>query len=199
MLRVDAHNPDPGAIRAAVVALGAGELVILPTDTVYGLAADPRVDGAEEKIFGAKTRDRNKPIPLLAGSLEDIERSGARLDPVARRLAQHFWPGPLTLVLPVGSREEGFRIPAHAVTLAVLRAAGTVLRVTSANRSGDPPACRAADALQALHDRVGVVLDAGPSPGGQPSTVVKLYGAELRILREGALPLRALQEAMGMV
>jgi L-threonylcarbamoyladenylate synthase len=185
---VDAAHPEPAAIKHAVKVLRAGGLVIVPTETVYGLAADPQVDGAEERIYEAKTRDRGKPIPLMATSLDAVKHHGATLSPLARRLARRYWPGPLTLVLPCGDRTEGFRVPDHAVTQALLKASGGVLRVTSANVSGEPAAVDAATASAALGDRVGLVLDAGPAGLAQESTVVDATGKKLRVLRKGAIP-----------
>ncbi len=188
IIPVDARRPDPAAVRRAVKVLRAGGLVIVPTETVYGLAADPGVDGAEDRIYEAKARDRGKPIPLLATSQEAVARWGGTLSCAARRLARRYWPGPLTLVLPCGDRAEGFRVPDHAVTQALLKAAGGVLRVTSANVSGDPAARNAQEALAALGDRVGLVLDAGPAALGRESTVVDATGEVVKVLREGAIP-----------
>ena len=127
-------------------------------------------------------------MALLAANCAQIERWPARLGFVARALAQRYWPGALTLVLPAGNGWEGFRIPAHAATRTILSAAGRVLRVTSANRSGLPPALTAAAAAAALGDGVELVLDTGPAPGGRPSTVVKIEETTITILREGAIP-----------
>ena len=182
---------DRGAIAAAVAALRAGELVILPTDTVYGVAADESVAGAVDRLRAAKGRDAGKPIPLLAAGVADVVSRTGGLEPVARRLAETFWPGPLTLVLPVGEGSEGFRVPDHPVALALLRAAGGVLRVTSANRSGEADTCTAKAAAAALGAAVAVVLDAGPVPGGIPSTVVRVANGEMTVLREGAVSEKA--------
>lgn len=182
---------DQRSVRSVVAALKAGSLIILPTETVYGLAADPGVAGAEDRIYEAKVRERGKPIPLMASDLSSIERAGAKLSPEARRLAYRYWPGPLTLVLNCGSRTEGFRIPAHPVTLAVLEAAGGLLRVTSANRSGEPSPTNAASALQSLKTSVKLVLDAGPCQLGVESTVVDATGENLKIIRQGALSAEA--------
>jgi tRNA threonylcarbamoyl adenosine modification protein (Sua5/YciO/YrdC/YwlC family) len=176
------------AIRPAIEALQRGALILMPTDTVYGLAADARLPRAQERLYEAKSRDRGKPIPLLAASAADAEAFGAVLNGVERRLAEKFWPGPLTLVLKVGDRKEGFRVPAHDVALALLRAGCGVLRVTSANISGEPPALTAEDAVRRVGGSVEVVLDAGPSPGGIPSTVAEVINGNIRILREGAIP-----------
>lgn len=187
IVRVNREQPEKATILEAVKVLRAGGLMILPTETVYGLAADPRVEGAEERLIAAKDRDRGKPIPLMAASLADVERYGAVLSPAARRLAMRYWPGPLTLVLSCGSRTEGFRVPAHPVALAVVNAAGGILRVTSANKSGEPAAKTVKEALSTLGSIPALALDAGPSVLGIESTVVDATGASFKILRQGAL------------
>jgi len=187
--RLDPHRPDRRLIAEAAAALGRGGLVVVPTETVYGLAADPRVRGAVSGIYGAKGRERGKPVTLLAADVEQVRAAcGGRLGRRAARLAARYWPGPLTLVVRTGKGFEGFRVPDHAVARALLREAGAALAVTSANRSGEPPAVTARQAAAALGSRVAVILDAGRSRGGVPSTVVKVDGRRVEILREGAIP-----------
>lgn len=184
-----------GALDEALAVLRRGGLVALPTDTVYGVAADPGVPGAEERLGQAKGRTEDKAIPLLAADCDQVERWPARLTPLARKLARKYWPGALTMVLECGGgRREGFRVPAHAAALALLRAAGT-LRVTSANRSGAAPALTAQAAAEALGAGVELVLDAGPAPGGRPSTVIRVDGDTVAVLREGAIPGREILAA----
>ncbi|MBI2438937.1 MAG: threonylcarbamoyl-AMP synthase [Lentisphaerae bacterium] len=171
-----------------VAALRQGELVILPTDTVYGVAADPRAPGAERRLFRAKRRLDDKPIPLLAADCRQVEACQARLGGIGRALANRYWPGALTMVLKTGDGWEGFRVPDHPAALAILRAFGRPLRVTSANRSGRPPALTVKAAVTALGSVVALAVDAGPSPGGVPSTVVQIELGKHLILREGAIP-----------
>lgn len=190
--------PDQRLIKDAVTVLRKGGLIVLPTDTVYGLAADPRHAGAERRLDLAKHRLETKPIPLLAADCMQIEQMGAELGDIEKELARQYWPGALTLVLPVGPPEmssagqgysfEGFRIPDHPVALAVLRITGSPLRVTSANLSGEPPALFAESAVKALGGSIELVLDAGPVPGGVPSTVIRLANGAFEVLREGAIP-----------
>jgi len=180
----------------------------MPTDTVYGIAADPRIRGAEDRLCDAKGRDRDKPIPLLAAGISEVEKHGAILGWLERKLAEKFWPGPLTLVLAVSRRTsaaaarslqvaparyfEGFRVPDCDVALALLREVGGVLRVTSANRSGEPPALTAQEAVCSVGQFASVVLDTGAAPGGIPSSVVKVENRKVRMLREGVIPARSL-------
>ena len=193
LIRVDPVRPAPEAIAAAADVLRRGGVAILPTDTVYGIAADPLAAGAEQRIYAAKGRDAGKPIPLLVSDISDVARWGAVIGRRGRALARRYWPGPLTLVLRTGEGFEGFRVPNHPVTLAVLKAAGGILRVTSANRSGAPAARDAAAARAALGAHVDLVLDAGPAPLGLESTVVREEGEDVRVLREGAIPARDIQ------
>lgn len=188
ILRVDPHNPDEGAVRAAVAALASGRLVVIPTETVYGLCADPRNEAAMASLCAAKGRPEEKKCARLVAGLEPLLRAGAILCPAARALAERFWPGPLTLVLDTPGGAEGFRWPDHGAALAVLRAFGRPIAATSANRSGGAPALTAPDAVDALGDAVEVVLDGGPVPGGVASTVVRIHDGQVGILRAGAIP-----------
>lgn len=188
-ITIDAQHPDSASIQTAARILRQGGLIILPTETVYGLAAAADQPEAEEAIFRAKARDPRKPIPLLASDLAAVERWGARFTPRARRVAERYWPGALTLVLPVGDRWEGFRVPDHTVARAVAAAAGGVLRVTSANLSGAPAAVTADQAETALGGQVDLILNAGPCQWMQASTVVKVVAEGPWILvREGVIP-----------
>lgn len=184
------------AVRTCARLLRAGELVIIPTDTVYGVAADPRVPSAVARLYAVKGRWARKPVALLAAGLRAVEAYGARLRPAERCLAAKFWPGPLTLVLKTGSGWEGFRVPKHALACQILRAAGGILRVSSANRSGEPPATSADAAVRALGSRVAAVVDAGPTRSDVPSTVVKVERGRIRILRRGVIPLKDLQACL---
>jgi tRNA threonylcarbamoyl adenosine modification protein (Sua5/YciO/YrdC/YwlC family) len=186
---------DPQLLDEAIAAVGAGLVVGMPTDTVYGIAADPLSPEAIRRLFVVKGRQTAKPIPILAADLDGARRVGS-FDADAVAAARLHWPGPLTLVVPraeglpdwVGSEAlgtVGIRVPDHPVALALLSASGP-LAVTSANRSGEPPAADAAAAEAALREAVAVYLP-GAGAGGAPSTVVDLSGPEPRVLREGAL------------
>lgn len=178
----------------AVRALDRGEVIVIPTDTVYGLAARPDLPSAVQSIFSIKRRADHQPLPVL-GADADALRSVVRFDEAAAALGGRFWPGPLTLVLP---RADSFphdlgddradtvavRVPALEQALELLAATGP-LAVTSANRSGAPPATTADEARAVLGDEVDVFIDAG-RVGGAPSTVLDLVRGP-RILRQGAL------------
>lgn len=165
-----------------------GGVVIIPTDTVYGIAAHPEQKEAVARICTIKGRPTGKPIALLASEPEAIERFGARFPEVAKRLAARYWPGALTLVLPCGDGFEGFRVPAHEGARALIAACGGVLRVTSANLSGEMPATSAVSALKDVGLEADLVVDGGVSPGGVASTVVKVTDdGKLTVIREGAI------------
>jgi L-threonylcarbamoyladenylate synthase len=180
-------NDPSSAIRAAARALEEGKLVVLPTDTVYGVAAHWQCAAAQDQLYRIKQRDSGKPIPLLAADIQDIEKHGAVFSDVERRLAEHFWPGPMTLLLRTGNCVEGFRVPDHDIVRSVLRQAGGLLRVTSANLSGHPPALTAMEAVESIGESVSIVLDAGPAPGGIASTVVRVDNGKIVILRQGPI------------
>ena len=182
-----------GAVAEAAAALARGELVAFPTDTVYGLAA-----GHDHvlKLFAAKGRPREKRIPVLLADIANLDAS-AIVTPLGRRLAQRFWPGPLTIVLTAPGRGNiAFRVPDHDVARQLLAAAGGGLPVTSANRSGAPECRTAEQVLEQLDGRIGLVLDGGRTPSGVASTVVDCTGDEPVILREGAIPHEALEAAL---
>ena len=183
---------ESGAITEAAAALARGELVAFPTDTVYGLAAG---HGHIKKLFVAKDRPAEKRIPVLLADAANLNAS-AIVTPIARRLAERFWPGPLTIVLTAPRRGTlAFRVPDHAVARQLLAASGGGLPVTSANRSGGAECHTAQEVLAQLNGRIELVLDGGPTPGGVASTVVDCSGEQLVILREGAITRDALFEA----
>jgi L-threonylcarbamoyladenylate synthase len=186
---------EPG-IKRALELLRAGQVIAFPTDTVYGLAALASDQASVRRIYELKGRSLSQPLVLMVPDAEAVE-GWAVVDERARRYMERWWPGPLTLVLaaapglrpPLVSgrpRTLGVRVPGHAPALALLRAAGTGLATTSANLSGQQPA---QTALEAAWVRgLAAVLDGGRTPGGVPSTVLDLSGAEPRVLREGAVP-----------
>lgn len=185
------------ALREATEVLLAGGVVILPTDTVYGLAAHPSHESAVSRLGTIKGRPTGKPIALLAADLAAVRTFGGRFCPAAQRLAQAFWPGALTLVIPCGENEEGFRVPNHALCRELLAACGGVLRVTSANLSGTMPAVNAAEALAESGLTADLLLDDGPSREGLASTVVRVSADALTILRPGVIAEADIRTAAG--
>lgn len=188
---------DPRAIPRALEILRAGGLVAFPTDTVYGLGCLAFNQAAIESIYAAKDRPLEKAIPILIADMDQLDRVARDVPDLARRLAARFWPGPLTLVLPKradlpaalsATDTVGVRVPNHEAARALLRAAGP-MAVTSANLSGRASPRSAREALAQLGGRIPLVLDGGETPGGVPSTVVDVSGAEPLILRQGPITL----------
>lgn len=172
-----------------------GGVVVIPTDTVYGLAAHPGFPKAVERLYTIKARAAAKPIAMLASSAATVEAAGFSLSDESRRLADRYWPGPLTLVLPhkdATRSPEGLRVPDHVWTRRLLEACGGLLRVTSANMSGRRPATDATAALAEIGLAADLIVDDGVSPGGVPSSVfLQTPSGALSLLRQGpAVPLR---------
>ncbi|HEY5877755.1 MAG TPA: L-threonylcarbamoyladenylate synthase [Nakamurella sp.] len=195
-------------LEAAAHAAASGHLVVLPTDTVYGIGADAFNAAAVRSLLAAKGRGPDMPVPVLVGSWTTIEGLVMAVPPVARTLVEAFWPGGLSLVVehaPSLQWDLGdakgtvmLRMPLHPVAIDLLRLVGP-MAVSSANRSGNPPATTATDANSQLGDQVAVYLDAGPSPIGVASTVVDVTGDLPRVLRVGAVPLDRIRDVVGAV
>ena len=197
----DSHALLPG-MREARGAIGRGELVVMPTDTVYGIAADAFNPEAVQRLLDAKGRDRSSPPPVLIPSFAALDALVERVPRVIATLADAFWPGPLTIVMPAQSTlawdlgdtngTVALRMPDQRIALELLEDTGP-LAVSSANRTGRPPATTVQQAVEELGESVSVYLDAGPTPGATPSTIVDATAftvgrGPLRILRLGALP-----------
>jgi L-threonylcarbamoyladenylate synthase len=194
------------ALGAAARALGAGAVVLVPTDTVYGLAARPDDAEAMQRIYLAKGRPDHVPLPLLAASLAQVRELGVEFSEAAATLSARWWPGPLTLAFgfsPVvprpswldGREEVAVRIPANEFLLALMRTTG-VLAVTSANRHGDPTPSSVADPGAALAPHVALIVDAGPLDV-VPSTLVNVHGHTAVVEREGSIATAAIGAALG--
>jgi L-threonylcarbamoyladenylate synthase len=195
---------DPGAIPAAVKIVQEGGLIAFPTDTVYGVAADPFNAKALQKIYAAKQRPDEKALPALIGGLEQLGQLVGTVDHSVYKVALTFWPGALTLILPKRADvpEElspyptiGIRMPNLAFTLALLKQTGP-LATTSANRSGASNPTTAEDVLDQLGSEIDLVLDGGPTAGSMASTVVDLTEPEIKILREGPISLAEIQKCI---
>lgn len=193
------------AIEAASMAIRRGELVVLPTDTVYGIAADAFSADAVHALLNAKNRGRDMPPPVLVSAATTLDALAVGVPDYARTLIEKFWPGPLTIVCRQQASLQwdlgetrgtvAVRMPDHEVTLAVLERTGP-LAVSSANLSGRPAAVDADQAESMLGDRVEVIIDGGSSEGGDASTIVDCTGDQGRILRRGALSVEDLNAAL---
>ncbi len=179
------------SVITAIEGIKAGRIVVIPTDTVYGMAVLPDSESAVSALRIAKGRDADKPIALLASGIDAIKRFGVEMNKYEQALAEQFWPGALTMVMRIGTgKMEGFRIPDLEITRYIIDRCGGVLRVTSANMSGESPAVTAEMAKELLKDRgVYTFVDAGPVKGGIASTVVSVNDeGEINVFREGAIP-----------
>ncbi len=203
-LVITATDPESGVIAAAADVLRAGGVVAFPTDTVYGLAVDPRNREAVERLFLLKGRDATVAVPLIAASLEQA-LAAAQLGPRERRAAQAFWPGPLSIVAAAhacvspsalaGRATVAIRVPADAVATHLAQAFGFPITATSANRSGEPAAASADAVLNALPG-VDLLLDAGRAPGGAPSTIIAFDTAGPVLVRAGAIAFERVLESL---
>lgn len=196
----------PGWLETVARVVRRGGLVAFPTDTVYGVGASAFLVAAVDRIYRAKGRREDNPIPVLLAGSGEIDRITTKASPRVLHLAEAFWPGPLTLVLPkqgwlpdAVSRKDtvGVRVPNHPVAAAILRAAGP-MAVSSANRSGQPSLTTASEVLDALGEHIDLLVDGGDSPGGTPSTVVDCTTSPPGLIREGPIPLAAILKAWAL-
>jgi tRNA threonylcarbamoyl adenosine modification protein (Sua5/YciO/YrdC/YwlC family) len=200
----DPEQRDAG-LTAAAAALSRGELVLLPTDTVYGVAADAFTPAAVTRLLAAKNRGRSMPVPVLIGEASTLAGLVTTVPPVAHDLAEAFWPGGLTLVVEhapslawdLGDAEGtvAVRLPDDELTRDLLRRTGP-LAVSSANRSGRPAATTAQQADYQLGDHAAVVLDGGPRESSAASTIVDCTSPTPRVLRIGAIEVDRLREVV---
>ncbi|MGY1729483.1 L-threonylcarbamoyladenylate synthase [Geodermatophilus sp. SYSU D01062] len=203
----DCTDPEQRAagLDAAAAAIARGELVLLPTDTVYGVGADAFSPAAVSGLLAAKNRGRAMPVPVLIGEASTMAGLTMSVPRVAQRLAETFWPGGLTLVVEhapslawdLGDAEGtvAVRLPDDDVARDLLRRTGP-LAVSSANRSGRPAATSAQEADAQLGEHAAVVLDGGPRAGSAASTIVDCTGPVPRVLRVGAVPVERLREVV---
>ncbi len=210
MAKADILPATPNAIAHAAKLLRAGQLVAFPTETVYGLGGDATNDGAVAAIFAAKDRPRFNPLIVHVPSLSEAEGLAA-FDQRARIAAQHFWPGPLTLVLrrrddcgvsllaSAGLATIAVRVPVHPVAQALLRATGRPLAAPSANRSGRVSPTEASHVAAELGERIALILDGGSCAVGLESTVLDLTGATPTLLRPGGVTMEALTALLGPI
>ena len=193
---VDPDAPQRDAIEEAAKWILAGRVVAIPTDTLYGLAVDPFSVTAVDALFAAKDRPAERAIPLIAADREQVQATLGTLTPLAARLADRAWPGPLTLVIaaPRGlapavtsAGTVGVRVPNHDVARAIARMVRTPVTATSANLSGEPPTDDPDRVEASLGERIEFMIDVGRTPGGAPSTIVDVTSAAPRLIRAGAI------------
>jgi len=204
LIAINPANPDPDILAHAAAVLRAGGLVVYPTETVYGLAADALSAEAVRRVFDAKGRPAAQPLPVQIGQPAEIDSLAQDIPAEARALIAAFFPGPLTLVLPRrpavsdlvtgGGETVGVRMPDHPIPLGVLRAFGGPLVCPSANITTRPAPMSAAEAFADLDGRVDLILDGGPTTDRTPSTVLDLTTRPARLLREGKLTRAELAE-----
>jgi L-threonylcarbamoyladenylate synthase len=197
----------PESIERIVQSLCEKRLAVFPTDTVYGIGCLAEDESAVAALYKAKGRDFRAALPVMVASAGQVGQV-ARPLPALERLAERFWPGPLTIILPkqpwlpllvtAGGDTVGVRVPDHPLALAILQQVGRPLAVSSANLSGQPPARTVAHALAQLDGRVDVIMDGGEAPGGQASTVLDLTTDPPRILRQGPAPADEIADCLGV-
>ena len=201
------ESGDAGVAEAAEVIVSGG-IVAFPTETVYGLGADARRPEAVERIFDAKGRPADNPLIVHVGRLEDAVALATEVSPLEMRLMERFWPGPLTLVLPVrpgavapqvtaGLDTVAVRVPDHPLARRLIAKSGCPVAAPSANRSGRPSPTLAMHVLEDLHGRIDGVLDGGATGIGLESTVVRVEDGVIRILRPGGIDAEMLRECAG--
>ena len=199
------NSYSPRFLNQAVQLLRDGGVVAFPTDTVYGVGVDPLQPEAVRRLYRIKGRPDNKPIAILVGSIEDVERVSQSPSEPFSRLADRFWPGGLTLIvdardlppeITAGGNTVGVRMPDHPLTLELLRGFGGPIATTSANRSGENPATSAEEVDVQLGDRVNLIIDGGDTITKVASTVLDLSVSPPKIRRHGSIPDELLMECL---
>ena len=194
---VDPGSPQRDAIEEAATWIRRGGIVAVPTDTFYALASDPFNAGAVARLFAVKGRPDDRAVALIAADAAQVAAHLGALPAAASRLAQRFWPGPLTLVVvahhgllgvTAGTGTVGVRVPANDVARAICAACGRPVTATSANVSGEPATADPAEVERTLGDRIDLLIDTGVTPGGAPSTIVDVTNQLPHLVRAGAIP-----------
>jgi L-threonylcarbamoyladenylate synthase len=206
ILKINQETPEASLVKYAAEQIRAGQVLGMPTDTFYGLAADPFNLRAVDRVYEIKSRLRHKPLSLLIESVDQAEELTRPLPEEFYKLARRFWPGPLTIIVKAASRlplkvtantgNVALRVPAAKIPLEVIRTAGIPITATSANLSGAAECTTAVQVRDQLRDRISIILDGGTSPREIPSTIVDLTDDDARwsILREGAIPSQDISE-----
>lgn len=195
---VDPASPQRDAIQEAAKWILIGGVIALPTDTLYGLAADPFSTDAVARVMAVKGRAAERALPLIASDARQVATHLSHLSTLATRLVERFWPGPLTLLVAApaslaaavtgGTGKVGVRVPADDVARAICATAGRPITATSANISGEPATAFPDEVERTLGGRIDLLIDTGPTPGGAASTIVDVTGPEPVLVREGAIP-----------
>ena len=206
IVKINCDNPEVSLVKYAADQIRAGEVLGMPTDTFYGLAADPFNLRAVDRVYDIKTRSRHKPLSLLIESVDQAEELAKPLPEEFYLLARRFWPGPLTIIVKAGSRlplkvtantrRIALRWPKNEVVCSLIEELGVPLTGTSANLSGSSTCASAQEVLLQLGDRIPLILDSGEAGELVPSTIVELRGENWCIGREGAIPAETIQEAL---
>ena len=202
-LKINSENPENEIIAQAATILRKGGIIILPTETVYGIAGDLLSQKAVNRIYVLKKRNPQNPLPVFLPSIEELNSYVQEISPSTYQVIRKFWPGPLTVILPKRKKVRlpfptdtlGLRIPNHPVPLKLLSQTGP-LACSSANISGKPPALTAEEAGKYFQDKVDLILDGGPLSDNIPSTVLDLSGEEPKILREGKIKKEAIEKLL---
>jgi tRNA threonylcarbamoyl adenosine modification protein (Sua5/YciO/YrdC/YwlC family) len=206
ILKINSDNPESSLIRYAADQIRSGEVLGMPTDTFYGLAADPFNLRAVDRVYDIKSRSRHKPLSLLIESTDQAEELTHPLPQEFYALARRFWPGPLTIIVKASSKlplkvtantgNVALRVPNAKIPLAVVQAAQIPITATSANLSGEAECTTALAVRDQLQGRVSIIVDGGTSPREIPSTIVDLTDEDTRwrVMREGAIPAQEISE-----
>ncbi|MEZ0344594.1 MAG: L-threonylcarbamoyladenylate synthase [Caldimicrobium sp.] len=204
-IKENSQNLD-NVLKEVALLLKKGKVGAIPTETFYGLSANPFSEEALKRLFYLKKREPDKPILLLLSSLDDLTRVCARIPGIALKLIKAFWPGPLTLVLPAkrglsslltaGTNTIGVRLSSCELTRKIARAFGGPITGTSANISGRPP-CKTAEEVLREIPEIDFVVDAGETKGDKPSTVIEILEKDIRLIREGAIAFEEIMRIVG--
>jgi L-threonylcarbamoyladenylate synthase len=212
ILKINSTTPESSLIIYVAEQIRQGQVLGMPTDTFYGLAADPYNLRAVDRVYDIKSRSHHKPLSLLIGSVDQAEELAKPLPEEFYVLARRFWPGPLTLIVQAAPRlplkvtantgNIAIRVPSAEIPMAVIRQAGVPITATSANLSGASECTTADQVRRQLAERIHLIVDGGDSPRSIASTIVDLTVDELgqpcwRIQREGAIPAQEIKEALG--
>ncbi len=207
LIRINIDKPERDIVSTAAESLKKGELVIYPTETLYGLAADCSSEKALQRLFDVKKRDRTKPVPLIASTMEMINEYTINVSGTAKRLAEEFWPGPLTLIFRASENVSrivtgnthtvGFRVPSCRLCLDLVETFGRPITATSANISGEEGCSRIEDINGELKNYISLILDGGETNEIVPSTVLAVYSDIPVMVRQGVINIDRIEEFLG--